>query len=724
MKAGYTYMRHCGMLFLLALSFFMTSPAWSQQGDKKAETKPVKKFVVVEEGSQTGVVLDEANIFAKAIDKVGRDLEVEVLDTKEPFTKIRYKKGEKIVEGWIRTLALADEKYVSKAEGSQTVGAMGAAKLTKGSVGYDTPDLNEILGKKDSLAPVHPLSKTATGTGRTTGHIADLVLSNLTDKTQNIKIGPFFIPSDGQYQPYIVPNSTAVTIPPGGTVKLPLEGYCTDVTLPPPPAGTTLNLPEDLSSNTKPDILDALQRIIRTAESLQRDGHLTTPISGNPEKERESVIQQTFWSYLAKPEKPYGFSEFCDRTRQLWQDVPNSTANPEPSLTEGINQIWNAVEQTGIGAGLPSFQPPLPTAASTPTPAPASSLPEVTSTITAKGTGRTTGHIADLTISNPTDKPVIVQFGPGSEPFDGTPRPPAFTPLFIPSSGGYQPYLIPAIPPVEIAPGQTITVPVQGFCTDIHRPPVPSGDGMTPISQWISSPGLVSEPQVHDPMNLPGASSVVVVPTSQALPLADAINILTGAKPKPKPETALPSPGHTSLSVTDGTPDCVPGIVSPTPVIPGTDSPMPFPVNPDQYPALAVPLLAEALNRIAQTYDALKPQGGILTPFSGNPEKEREAVIQQTFWRYSSALSGVNYHKEDFRNNTIRQFEQSTGKPVSQIPKPQQDKIDQGVDDFWNTFEAVGTEAKVLKVPPVIPPQPAVQNFWNNYNTANAKILP
>jgi len=563
----------------------------------------------------------------------------------------------------------------------------------------------------------------ATGTGQTTGHIANLSLTNPTDKTQNLNIGPLTIPSNGQYQPYIVPNTTPVTIPPGGTVKLPLEGFCTDVTLPPPPEGTALTLPEDLGAPSNPGQLDALQRIISVAESLQRDGQFSTPFSGNPEKERETVIQHTIWIHAASPETPYGFSEFCDRIRQLWQDVPNPGANPGSALTEGINQIWNAIQQTGTDAGLPSFQPPaLPTAAQTPTPAPSSSLPEVTNTIIAKGTGRTTGHIADIIISNPTDKPVVLQFGPGSEPFDGNTRPPSPNPLFIPASGQYQPYLVPAIPPVEIAPGQTITVPVQGFCTDIHRPPVPAGDGMTPINEWISSQNLMSEPQVPESINPPGTSPVVIVPTRQSLPLENAINMLTRTKPKPEP--VLPSPGHTSLSVPEGNPDCIPGIVSPTPVIPGTDSPLPFPVNPDQYPALAVPLLAEALRQITQTYDELKPQGTIQTPFSGNPEKEREAVIQQTFWIFAAGLSGQNYPKGDFQNNTIRQFEQSTGKPAAQIPKPQLDKIELGVDDFWNTFEAVGAEAKVLKVPPVVPPQPTVQDFWNNFNSGGAKVLP
>ena len=92
----------------------------------------------------------------------------------------------------------------------------------------------------------------------------------------------------------------------------------------------------------------------------------------------------------------------------------------------------------------------------------------------------------------------------------------------------------------------------------------------------------------------------------------------------------------------------------------------------------------------------MKNEAAISTPFSSNPEKEREAVIQQTFWIYTATTAGKEYKKEDFRANTIKQFETSTGQKFSNALPVTQKNVEQGVTDFWNTFEAVGVEAKVL----------------------------
>ncbi|MDV7398597.1 hypothetical protein RZS08_44745, partial [Arthrospira platensis SPKY1] len=110
----------------------------------------------------------------------------------------------------------------------------------------------------------------------------------------------------------------------------------------------------------------------------------------------------------------------------------------------------------------------------------------------------------------------------------------------------------------------------------------------------------------------------------------------------------------------------------------------------DEAPGLAMPILAEALQRIAQTYDELQPRGDINTPFSNNRDREREAVIQQTFWIFSSALQGTPYTKPDFHDNTVRQFENSTNRQYDQLPEDQKERIDQGVDDFWGSFQATG----------------------------------
>ena len=251
---------------------------------------------------------------------------------------------------------------------------------------------------------------------------------------------------------------------------------------------------------------------------------------------------------------------------------------------------------------------------------------------TATGTGRTTGHIADLAIYNPGDQPATVELGP----------------CFIPSGGQYQPYVVPSLPPVTVPPHSTTNVPVQGYCADIFTAPVPAGAVFPPVTDWINAGATAGNWQ----------------------PLA-----LNGWQ-------ATNSPGAI------------------TPTIPGTHMPLGHTIDTGKYPAEAAPILLDALQRIAQAYDQMRQNGAITTPFSGNPEKERESVIQQTFWIYAAELSGRTYKQDHFRENTLQQFESASGQDFKKIPADQQKQINQGVQDFWNTFSAVGAEAKVLKTGP------------------------
>lgn len=532
-------------------------------------------------------------------------------------------------------------------------------------------------------------------TGNSSGHIGNMVIQNLGDNPVNMTIPAAAIPSNGQAQGYIVPNPTPVTVPGKTTTTVPIQGYCTDVNLPAPRPGAALP-PLDAWNPNSP-LLNPISDIIRATTNLQGSGAITTPFSGDPAQELVAIVQQIFWLTTSTPNQPYTAADLCDRIRRQFQ---NGTGTPAtglpPDLNHGIAQILDAVTKVGRAAGISTFMPPaLPPAASQLIDAPPSSQPLVTNTIRATGTGRTTGHIADITLKNPTDQPVKVQFGPSPKDANA---------LFIPSDGKYQPYIVPYLPAVTIAPGGTADIPVQGFCTDIRLPPVPDGVEMPPISSWVSS----APPVVPEPVNSPDGTepATLVVPTRSGLPLDQAVSILE----------ALPT-----IPALSGV-DCPEGLLAPAPTIPGSDRPITTPVDPDQHPGLATPLLLDAINRISEAYDELRPKGAISTPFSGNPEKEREAVIQQTFWRYNAALRGEPYEKKDFQDNTVRQFEQNSGKKYADIPKPQQEKMDLGVDDFWNTFEAVGAEAKILpKAPPLPVPSPGVDDFFNTFTPGGIK---
>lgn len=282
---------------------------------------------------------------------------------------------------------------------------------------------------------------------------------------------------------------------------------------------------------------------------------------------------------------------------------------------------------------------------------PASGQKSATLNIKATGTGQTTGHVADLTLNNTGQAPVTIN---------------ELT-VFIPSDGKYQPYVA-TIPPSVVPPGATITIPLDGYCADVHTPPVGAGDGMTPIDEWITT----TPPQVPGSTNTPNPLGIKEVPPFQPKDIPG-LTSTPGFTPRPPTE----SPGTTSTW-------------------PGTDKPVGGTIDPVHHPETFGPTILKALDEIAKGFDQLKEDGKIITPFSGNPEKERESVIQQTFWIYMADITGERYQKPHFEKKIIEQFETSTGTPVTTLPEPEKKKLDSGVDAFWSVFVLTGTEAKVL----------------------------
>lgn len=341
---------------------------------------------------------------------------------------------------------------------------------------------------------------------------------------------------------------------------------------------------------------------------------------------------------------------------------------------------------------------------------------------TSISTGRTTGHIADLKIQNPGAKDVALEIPP----------------LIIPSSGKYQPYIVPSPAVVSIPARSARTVNVDGYCVDIHTPPVPAGRNMPPVSTWIgkdpklfnengiisdlltdywgvTSNSRVSGNPTHPIITIfPVDSSVIhpvvtnhlpVVPVSGYLSEKEAVIqqclwYYSASQPDESGIPVLPgavSDDYDPLSdfvtmVKDSSGDTA---SDPVQLVQQTFWHYSVQMPKDSI-MLSAPLLFDAIDKIIVTTDSLKAAGAISTPFSGNPPKERESIIQQTFWSYTAALHDEPYTKEDFHEKLVEQFEQSSGQSVSNAPLQVQEQFSKGSDDFWNTFNLVGAEAKVL----------------------------
>lgn len=270
--------------------------------------------------------------------------------------------------------------------------------------------------------------------------------------------------------------------------------------------------------------------------------------------------------------------------------------------------------------------------------------------VVATGTGQTTGHIANLSITNTTGS--TVRINPQT--------------CYIPSDGKYQPYVA-TIPGTSVPPG-TSYLHVEGYCANVNAHPVPDGNPMPLITDWIP----VIQPGIDVPK---GGTNILTTPAVPAFKAEDIPGLV---------QTQCYSPLPTNTS---------PAIMT---TWPNTNTLFEGTINPESHPKPFAPLLVEAVNIIAKAFDDLKHAGNVNTPFSGVPEKEREAIIQQTFWMYTAEITGRHYQKEQFREKVIKQFEDNSDTEVESLSKEEQEKLESGIDVFWNTYINVSIEAKVL----------------------------
>jgi len=270
--------------------------------------------------------------------------------------------------------------------------------------------------------------------------------------------------------------------------------------------------------------------------------------------------------------------------------------------------------------------------------------------ITATGTGQTTGHIANLSITNTTGS--TVKINPQT--------------CYIPSDGKYQPYVA-TIPGTSVPPG-TSYIQVEGYCANVYVHPVPDGNAMPLVSNWIP----VMQPGINIPK---GGTNILTTPEMPAF------------KPEDIPGL-VQSPGYTPFPTNASTPIMT--------IWPNTNTPFAGTIDPASHPKPFAPVLIEAVNRITKAFDGQKQAGNVNTPFSSEPEKEREAIIQQTFWIYTAAITGKPYQKEQFREKVIKQFEDNSDTKADNLSKEDRDKLENGIDVFWNTFMNISIEAKVL----------------------------
>jgi hypothetical protein len=322
------------------------------------------------------------------------------------------------------------------------------------------------------------------------------------------------------------------------------------------------------------------------------------------------------------------------------------------------------------------------------------------------GTNQTTGHIADIHLRNLTEDDILINVPP----------------VFIPATEGYQPYISP-LPGSILLPGGSqgtsnpeVVFPLNGYCVDVNKPPVPEGNPIIPIDNWIEpnmnnfdedgynpgvDPRVINDPEPY----FPGFTDDDNGPLGEGLgepldgitisPLSEGEGIERVVKDKlieENPPSVLLPTNPIQRDFQDEIFD------NPLIANPGDlefDVPV-FEVDPHKQPELFTDLLYDAITKITNTVDQFIDDGNLINPMTERDDF-RESTIQQTFWIYTSNLVGNPYVFIDFRDVLIDQFSEATGMDLEDAQENIKEEVESGAVSIWDSFKLVGEKAKVFK---------------------------
>jgi hypothetical protein len=237
-----------------------------------------------------------------------------------------------------------------------------------------------------------------------------LNILNASGVEQVVQVGPYLIPSADTTQGYMIPDSRAVRVGPGQTAQVALEGYCTNPFLPPVREAGNLRKFRDWVEadrsiavrpgmklsifkgfEKKPDLFkDSLfllypgtdhlfeymididnhpqtsaalvKTIIDSIESayakLDSKNIIRTPFYSEPEKQRETVVQQAFWIAVSLLKgQQYTFDQLrLNLIRQYEKNINKPyeefSETLKKDLEKGMLTFWSTFVQVGEQAAV------------------------------------------------------------------------------------------------------------------------------------------------------------------------------------------------------------------------------------------------------------------------------------------------------------------------------------------------------------------------------------
>jgi hypothetical protein len=206
------------------------------------------------------------------------------------------------------------------------------------------------------------------GTGETIGHVADLIIENLTDQPLVCVVPPMVLESgSGKNQHYACPESQTVRIDPHRKVTVPMNGVCIARNKPPVGKGVTGDLMinegnpavaqnpnSHISTTDTGELLRLCSSKYKAAEKLQKDGAFKDFPYHDKQKQLDIVVQWLVWSDPriceiagAPPAKKEDFKKVI--YKQVEEHGPMTT-DTKKKIDKGADTMWDGIELAGAKA--------------------------------------------------------------------------------------------------------------------------------------------------------------------------------------------------------------------------------------------------------------------------------------------------------------------------------------------------------------------------------------
>ncbi len=248
---------------------------------------------------------------------------------------------------------------------------------------------------------------------------------------------------------------------------------------------------------------------------------------------------------------------------------------------------------------------------------------------TPMGTGQATGEVVKLILINKSKETIY---------FDSPP-------IYIPSDGKHQAYLIPRSNSVLLAPEKKTEVILKGYCLDLKRPAVPRKNKMPSIVEW----------RFLDELEMSNIQKYIVEP--KYLTISNVIaNLPININDKSK--TAL---------------------------------------IPRERLEEGLPMILDAFIKLETTIKSIQSDTQLVTVFSNTPSKEKETLLQHSLWLYVSALTGNSYEYEFFEEKLIAEAERALSKSFEKQDNQTKDELLEGGKNLWESFRNISQVSSTIK---------------------------